>query len=386
MKSHFITDTATLTSFCERMATEPFITIDTEFLREKTYWPLLCLVQVGGTHEAAAIDPLAEGIDLAPLYALMADQKLLKIFHAARQDLEIFYKLTGSVPFPVFDTQVAAQVCGMGESVGYEALVRNLTGHNLDKTQRFTDWSQRPLTQAQLDYALGDVIYLHESYQKLLSDIQKRDRMHWIEEDMEMLHDAALYHTPPLEAWERIKFRANNSKQLGRLQQLAAWRETLAQAEDIPRTRVIRDETLAELAINPPKTEEHMLKVRSFPQHLKKEWRVQLWGVIEASRHISKEDSPELSSKRALPPEAEGKLEMLRLLLRHVCREAHVSPRLVADKDELDWLALGGTDTTHPVLHGWRYQIFGEKALAMLNGKLAITITPGSGAIRFIAS
>ena len=249
MHQQMITDTLTLSAFCKRMAREPFITVDTEFLREKTYWPILCLVQVGGAEEVAAIDPLAEGIDLTPLYTLLHNKNILKVFHAARQDLEIFFKLTGDVPEPIFDTQVAAQVSGMGESIGYEGLVKKLTGHQLDKSQRFTDWSRRPLTDAQIEYALGDVIYLHEAYQKLVADIDQRGRHHWIDEDMEMLHDAALYHTPPEEAWERVKFRASKPIQLARLQRLAAWREQTAQDSDSSRNRIIRDEVLTVLAI-----------------------------------------------------------------------------------------------------------------------------------------
>lgn len=383
MEKLIITDTQTLSDFCQRMASEPFITVDTEFLREKTYWPILCLVQVGGAKEVAAIDPLVKGIDLTPLYELLHTKTILKVFHAARQDLEIFFKLTGDVPEPIFDTQVAAQVCGMGESIGYEGLVKRLTGHQLDKTQRFTDWSRRPLTEAQLDYALGDVIYLHEAYQKLVADIAKQNRSHWIEEDMQMLHDEALYHTQPDEAWERIKFKAHKPIQLARLQKLAAWRESTAQESDTARTRVIRDETLTVLATNPPKNEEAMLKVRSFPQHLRKEWRTELWGVIESFEKLEPKSFPELPKSKSFPPEAENKLDMLKLLLKQLCRQAHVSPRLVADKSELEWLALGGTDTAHPVLHGWRYEVFGEQALKLLNGSVAIALCPEDGTILF---
>ncbi len=286
-----ITDTATLAAFCERLSHENFITFDTEFIREKTYWPQLCLVQLSGAQEAAAIDPLAEGLDLQPLYHLLVNAKVLKVLHAARQDMEIFHQaMQGKLPTPVFDTQIAAQVAGLGESVGYEALVKQLLGKTLDKSQRYTDWARRPLTEAQIEYALGDVIYLHEAYRKLVARLEKHGRMGWIAEEMAELANPGIYLVQPEDAWQRIKMRASHPRQLGRLKALARWREALAQAEDVPRIRIIRDEVLVEMAVNLPKEEAEMERVRGFPGHLRREWRKSLWEVCKSVAEIAKED------------------------------------------------------------------------------------------------
>lgn len=388
MQHTLITDTPSLASFCERLRSEPFITFDTEFIREKTYWPQLCLVQVAGATEAAAIDPLVEGMDLQPLYELLADTKVLKIVHAARQDMEIFHQaMQGVLPAPVFDTQVAAQVAGMGESVGYEALVKQLLGKTLDKSQRYTDWARRPLTEAQLDYALGDVIYLHEAYRKLMARLEKHGRGSWIAEEMAELANPALYLVKPEEAWQRIRIRASHPRQLGRLKLLAEWRERVAQREDIPRIRIIRDEVLVEMAVNLPKEEAEMERVRGFPGHLKRGWRQELWQVIERARVLPKEEWPPLPKHDPLPPAAEGRLEILKMLLKHCARAAEVTPRLVADKDALEWLARGGADpqkdAAHPLMHGWRWEVFGQHAVKMLSGRLAIRLEPVSGEIIF---
>jgi ribonuclease D len=381
-----ITTTTALAEFCERLSAEPFVTLDTEFIREKTYWPQLCLIQMAGAQEAWAIDPLAEGMDLSPLYALLANPKVLKVLHAARQDMEIFFLAMGkTLPQPIFDTQVAAQVAGLGESVGYEALVKQLLGKSLDKSQRFTDWARRPLTEAQIDYALGDVIYLHEAYRKLVARIEKHGRMGWIAEEMQELHNPALYLIEPDMAWERIRLRASHPRQLGRLKLLAAWREMLAQREDIPRIRIIRDETLVELATNLPATEAEMEAVRGFPQHLKRGWRQELWQVIETARNLPKESWPPLPKHDPLPAQAEGRLEILKLLLKQCARDADVTPRLIADKDGLELLARNKLDpekdAAHPLMHGWRWEVFGNAAYQMLQGKMAIRLHPVTGAV-----
>lgn len=386
--NRIITDTETLRAFCERLAVEPFVTLDTEFIREKTYWPQLCLIQLAGAQEAFAIDPLAEGIDLSPLYELFANPHVLKVLHAARQDLEIFYMAMGkTLPTPVFDTQVAAQVAGLGESVGYEALVKQLLGKTLDKSQRFTDWSRRPLTEAQIDYALGDVIYLHEAYRKLVARIEKHGRMGWITEEMQELQNTALYLVDPEEAWERIRIRASHPRQLGRLKLLARWRESLAQAEDIPRIRIMRDEILVEIATNLPKDESEMERVRGFPQHLKRNWRADLWKVIQAAQEMPKEEWPALPKHDPLPAQAEGRLEMLRLLLKQCARDSDVTPRMIADKDDLELLARGKLtpeeSSSHHLMHGWRFDIFGQHAVKMLQGKLAIKLHPHTGDVIF---
>jgi ribonuclease D len=406
-----ITDTDTLRAFCERMSHEPFITLDTEFLREKTYWPQLCLVQIGGATEAAAIDPLAGAMDLKPLYDLLANEKVLKVLHAARQDMEIFHQsMGGKLPTPVFDTQIAAQVAGLGESVGYEALVKQLLGQSIDKSQRYTDWSRRPLSASQIEYALGDVTYLRDAYLKLIERITKNNRREWIAQEMAEIANPAIYLLQPDEAWKRIKMRASHPRQLGRLKAFAAWREALAQAEDLPRVRIVRDEVLVEMAVNLPKDEGEMDRIRGFPGHLKREWRKQLWEICHKVADLPKEDCPPLPKHDPLPPQAEGRLEMLRMLLKQCARDADVTPRMVADKDDLEWLARGsflnGATAPNPTLRaspcsvggskesptphvpclaltGWRHEVFGKHALGMLQGKLAICLHPQTGDIIF---
>jgi ribonuclease D len=383
-----ITDTETLRALCDRLADEPFITVDTEFLRERTYWPQLCLIQVAGAKEAAAIDPLAKGMDLQPLYALLANPDVMKVLHAARQDMEIFCQgMQGSLPTPIFDTQIAAQVVGLGENVSYESLIRQLLGVGIDKGQRFTDWSRRPLSTAQIEYALGDVIHLHQAYPILVARMEKAKRSEWIAEEMAELAKPSLYLVQPEQAWERIKFRASHARQLGRLQLLAAWREHLAQTEDLPRVRIVRDDILIEMATNLPKSESEMEQMRGFPAHLKRAWRVSLWETIQKAHQQPKEDYPPLPEHHPLPAQAESRLEMLKMLLRHCARSADVTPRLVAGKEELEWLARNTPDcekeAAHPLLHGWRWEVFGQHAVRLLTGDLAIRLHPQTGDIVF---
>lgn len=374
-----ITKTDDLQTFCAAAHKEEFITIDTEFLREKTYWPQLCLIQIGIGEQEIAVDPLAHGMDMEPLWALLKDESVLKVMHAGRQDMEIFWREMGSLPKPIFDTQIAAQVCGLGENIGYEALVKKLLNKQIDKSQRFSDWAKRPLSQSQIEYALGDVIHLHDAYLKMKRIIEKRGRMHWIEEEMEELLKAGLYDIEPADAWKRIKFRASKRQQLGRLQKLAAWREQLAKDEDVPRGRVIRDDALVTLAACPPEDEAAMVKMRGFPQHLKRNWRETLWKTIDEVRDISKEDCPVLPKHKPLPDAAAGRMELLNLLLKSAAREAEVTPRLVADKATIEWLASGNRDQSHPVLHGWRFELFGKQALALIDGKVKLSLEPESG-------
>ena len=370
-----ITDTAALAAFCARVASEPFLTVDTEFLREKTYWPQLCLVQVGGEHEAVAIDPLAKGIDLTPLFDLMHDENVLKVMHSGRQDMEIFYHLMGEVPLPVFDTQIAAQVIGLGESIGYEALVNKLLNLPVDKSQRFTDWSHRPLTQAQVEYALGDVTHLREAYLKMRAEIDQRGRLGWIAEEMEALHEASLYEGEPEEAYKRIKFRGAGGKQLGRLKVMATWRERLAQQEDIPRVRIIRDDALADLAVNLPKDEEALKRVRGFPQHFKREWKESFWVAVDKALNLPKEEWPEKARGEPWQRGGEEAMELLRLLLKLCAQEAQVTPRLLADKEELEAFVRGEREGLH-MLRGWRAECFGAKAEALMAGRLSFGFDP----------
>jgi ribonuclease D len=369
-----ITTTDELASFCNLVKEEPHLTIDTEFIREKTYWPRLCLIQVGGSARQVAIDPLAPLMDLSPLFELLHNPGILKVLHAGRQDLEIFWKLTGAVPTPVFDTQIAAQVIGMGESVGYEALISTLLNLRVDKSQRFTDWSLRPLSQKQVDYALGDVIHLRAAYSKMRSMLESRGRTSWILEEMAALQQPSLYTPSPETAWERIRFSGANGRHLANLRVLAAWREHTAIADDIPRVRVLRDETLVDLAVNLPKDEDSLRRIRGFPQHFKREWRPSFWEAIKQADATAKEDWPQRGRPDPLPKGGEEMLELLRLLLKLRAREHDVTPRLVADKDELEAFVRGKRDLH--MLSGWRREVFGDKALALIEGKLAVSFDP----------
>jgi len=368
-----ITDTDALARFCERQNGADFVAVDTEFMRERTYWPILCLVQVAGPEEAVAIDALAEGIDLAPLLRLMSDARTLKVFHAARQDLEIFYQLAGEVPHPVFDTQIAAMVCGFGDAVSYETLVRRLAGAGLDKASRFTDWSHRPLSDRQLEYALADVIHLRTAYERLQQLLAKNGRASWFEEEMNDLVDPALYRTEPNEAWRRFRLRGRADRRfLGVLRALAAWREQAAQQRDLPRGRIMRDEAVLEIAAHQPRNIEQLARTRGLGKGIAEG---KLGGeILEAVEHGLKDpDPPPAFPGKAQPPPGIGPLiELLRVLLKQRCEDYHVAQKLVASADDLEAIA---ADDHAPVraLSSWRRDIFGKDALALKHGRLALT-------------
>lgn len=369
-----LTTTAQLSAFCDSLQGAGYITIDTEFLREKTFWPQLCLVQIAGPKSAVAIDPLAPGMDLAPLFALLADKSILKVFHAARQDVEIFHHLTGSVPTPMFDTQVAAMVCGFGESVGYETLVTKLAGARIDKSSRFTDWSARPLTERQLVYALSDVTHLRPAYEKLKRRLERTGRSHWLEEEMAVLEDPATYVVEPDESWRRLKPKSNKPRFLGVLQELAAWREREAQRRDMPRSRVLRDETLLEIAAHAPRDIDELARTRGMGRGFAEGW--QGTDVLAAVvRGLEKPDSelPVLEPRDENPPGLAPIVELLRVLLRMVCEEENVAPKLVASAADLEAVA-ADDNAAVPALHGWRREVFGDKAVALKHGRMALAI------------
>lgn len=368
-----ITDSKSLAEFCGRQHGAEFVTIDTEFMRERTYWPILCVVQVAGPEEAAAVDALAPEINLAPLLALMSDPRILKVFHAARQDLEIFFQLAGQVPHPVFDTQIAAMVCGFGDSVSYETLVRKLAHTNLDKASRFTDWSHRPLTERQIQYALADVIHLRTVYERLQTILAKNGRAAWFAEEMADLVDPAIYRTEPLEAWRRFRLRGRADKRfLAVLRALAAWREEAAQLRDIPRGRIMRDEALLEIAAHAPKTIETLARTRSLGKGIAEGKLGQ--DILDAvAKGLADPTPPPAIPQKAEPPPGIGPLiELLRVLLKQRCEDFQVAQKLVASADDLEAIA---ADDKAPVraLHGWRREIFGEDALALKHGRLALT-------------
>ena len=373
-----ITDQKTLEEFCDSVKNCNFITVDTEFLREKTYYPKLCLIQIGDPQgNAAAIDPLVDNIDLSPVYDLLFDEKILKIFHAARQDLEIFFNLTGKVVHPFFDTQIAAMVCGYGDSIGYENLVRNITGGSLDKSVQYTNWSHRPLSDKQIHYALGDVTHLVKIYEVLSAELEKRGRVKWVYEEEAILEDPGTYNVDVNDVWKRVKVKSPKPKNLAVLQALAAWRETRAQEKDIPRNWVLRDETLADMAGQMPKDAKGLKKIRNMPNDLA-EGHVgkALLTVIKEALESDPKTWPQ--KQRKAPPSAKvtARTEMLKLLLKLQAAEHGVASKLIASSDDLETLA-GDDSADIMAMKGWRAEVFGNEAKEMINGRLAIGMKAG---------
>ena len=371
-----ITDTEALAGFCGRLATAPFITVDTEFLRESTFWAQLCLVQMAGPDEAAIIDPLAEGIDLAPFYALMADERVLKVFHAARQDIEIFVKQAGAVPRPIFDTQVAAMVCGYGDQVSYDQLVQRIAGKHIDKSSRFTDWSRRPLSAKQIAYAIADVTYLRDVYLSLSAQLAKQGRSTWVAEEMAVLADPQTYRTDPDEAWRRLKLRVKKPRQLAILQSLAAWREREAQERDVPRGRILKDEALYEIALQQPSDPEALGRLRAIPRGFERSSVARgILGAVGEALALPESALPRVPRQRPAPEHASAAAELLKVLLKMIAEEHGVAARIIANSDDLEQIA-AEDNADVPALKGWRRQLFGEQALALKRGDLALSMSP----------
>ena len=376
-----ITETSDLKAFVAELEQGPFAAIDTEFMRDQTYWPKLCLIQAAGPETAAIIDPLAKGIDLAPLYHLLGTKKVMKVFHAARQDVEIFHHQGGVIPEPLFDTQIAAMVCGFGEAASYETLVRKITKSEIDKSARFTDWSRRPLSKRQLEYALADVTHLREVYDTLAKDLQKSGRSHWVEEEEATLKDPITYRLDPDDAWRRLKPRSTNKRFLTVLIAVAAWREREAQARDVPRNRILKDEALLEIAAHPPTTPETLSEIRAIPTG---------YAQSRAGKAIVAAVKEGLEAKlpdRMPPPErprmgepSPPVLDLLKTLLRLKAHHFRVAPRLVADSEDLERLAIGD-DEGISALHGWRAEVFGRDAIALREGRLAIALENGEAVV-----
>ena len=379
MKIHdLITTTDALADLCDRLGKGDFVCVDTEFMRENTYWPELCLVQIGDEHEAAAIDPLADGIDLKPLLDLLTENEdVLKIFHAGSQDVEIFYNLTGKTPHPIFDTQIAMMAISQSEQIGYANLVEHWLDKTIDKGARFTDWSRRPLTDRQLEYAIGDVTYLAKIFPRILKKLMKTDRGMWLNAEMEKLADPENYAIEPDKAWKRIRAQGRNAQVLGRLKAVAAWREGEAQHKNIPRGRIMRDETLADIASHPPKKQADLAKVRGLSNAWKdNEIGNRLMDVLENAEPLPDSEMPARNSRGA-PLGKEGALvtDLLKLLLKIRAREIDVAPRLLTRSGELEQLAAGVRDL--PILEGWRREVFGRDALDLVEGKLAFAVEKG---------
>ena len=367
-----IASTDALAQFCQRQADADFLAVDTEFMRDKTYWPKLCLVQVAGPKEFAAIDTVAAGLDLTPLFELMTRGRMPKVFHAARQDIEIFFNLAGAVPTPIFDTQVAAMVCGFGDSVAYDSLVGNLTGAHIDKSSRYTDWQHRPLTQRQLDYALSDVIHLRHVYEKLHVRLEKTGRQHWVEDEMAVLTNPITYRTDPEHAWRRLKVRGGGPRLLAVLRELAAWRECEAQKRDVPRNRILRDDSLLGLAAHPPQSADDLGRARGVGRGLADgRFGPDILAAVRRALDSDPATWPHLPPRAMLPQGLGPLTDLLRVLLKTKCEQHDVAQKLVADTDDLEMIA-ADDNADVPALKGWRREVFGEDALKLKHGRLSL--------------
>lgn len=371
-----ITTTDELASACFRLAAHPFVTVDTEFLRETTYYPKLCLIQIASPDEAVLVDPLAEGLDLAPFMGLMTDQNVVKVFHAARQDLEIVWMLGRVLPTPLFDTQVAAMVCGYGDSVGYEQLVNDLAKARIDKSSRFTDWSRRPLSEAQLVYAESDVTHLRDIYLALQADLAASGRESWVAEEMAVLNSPGTYEVKPENAWQRLKGRLRKPKELAVLMELAAWREREAQHRDVPRQRVLKDDALMDIVQRAPRSAEALGELRSVPNGFERSRAGgEVVAAVERALALDPRTLPRLERERGRPSNA-AVLDLLKVLLKATAEAERVAPKIIASTDDLEEIAADDAADV-PALHGWRRELFGEKALALKNGSLALRIVRG---------
>src|SRR3954447_24046243 len=374
-----ITKTDDLQALVDRLSSHPFVAVDTEFMRENTYWPELCLIQVASSEEAAAIDPKAEGIDLKPLLSLFVNNEdVLKVFHAGGQDLEIIHNLTGKVPHPLFDTQIAAMALGHGEQIGYSNLIESLLGHSLDKGARFTDWGRRPLDKRQIDYAIADVTHLATVFPRMVDKLRKTARGAWLDEEMERLADSSSFAFPPEDAWKRLKLPSRNPAVLGRLKALAGWRETEARSKNLPRGRIIKDDTLSEIVLHPPKSQEDLGSIRG----LSAGWRnndigARLIAALAAAKPLEADQMPDREPKRpGLTKDGALVSDLLKLLLKIRSKEAGVAARLIARSDELEALA-AGVRKDLKILSGWRFEEFGKDALDLVEGRMAFAIENG---------
>ena len=380
MKIHpLITKTDDLVALIARMSAHDFVAVDTEFMRENTYFPDLCLVQIATPDEAAAIDPKADGLDLTPLLDLLVrNDEVLKVFHAGGQDLEIIHNLTGKMPVPLFDTQIAAMALGYGEQIGYSNLIESILGHSLDKGARFTDWSRRPLDKRQIDYAIADVTHLATIFPKMVAKLKKTGRGDWLDEEMERLADPSSFAFPPEDAWKRLKLPSRNPQVLGRLRALAGWRETEARTKDRPRGRIVKADTLADIAGHPPKSQEDLGKVRG----LSAGWRnndigARMMSALEKAEPLTPDDLPAREPRRpGLTKDAALVSDLLKLLLKIRSKEAGVAAKLIARSDELELLAAGVRDDLN-ILSGWRFAEFGSDALDLVEGRLAFATEHG---------
>lgn len=369
-----ITDNDALETVCSRLGQGDYVTVDTEFMRESTFWPLVCLIQIAGPDEAHIIDPLAEGLKLDPLFALMADETVTKVFHAGRQDIEIFYHQGGLIPHPVFDTQIAAMVCGFGDSISYDQLVSRINGAHIDKTSRFTDWSKRPLTDRQLTYALADVTHLRDVYAKLSAMLEEKGRTEWVREEMEVLTSIETYRQHPADAWRRLKLRVRKPIELAVLQEIAAWRETEAQTRDVPRNRVLKDDALHEIAAQQPASRDDLARLRALPRGYERSKAAEdILAAVGRARALPADKLPQLPRPRRNNGNTGAVVDLLKVLLKMKSENHGVASKIIATVDELE--AIAGDDGAEvPALHGWRRELFGNEAIRLKRGQLAIAM------------
>ncbi len=371
-----ITTTRDLADACARLARHPFVTVDTEFLRETTYYPKLCLIQMASPEEAVLVDPLSAELELAPFLALMTDQNVVKVFHAARQDLEIIWMIGRLIPTPLFDTQVAAMVCGYGDSVGYEQLANDLAKARIDKSSRFTDWSRRPLSEAQLVYAESDVTHLRDIYQALSADLAASGREAWVAEEMAVLTSPATYEVRPENAWQRLKGRIRKPKEAALLMEVAAWREREAQSRDVPRQRVLKDDALMDIVQRGPRSVEALAELRSVPNGFERSRAGgEVLAAIERGLALDPRTLPRLERERGRPANG-AVLDLLKVLLKATADAERVAPKIIASSEDLEAISIDD-EADVPALQGWRREVFGEKALALKNGRLSLRIVRG---------
>ena len=368
-----IETTAELKAACDIFAKSDFVTVDTEFLRESTFWPQLCLIQIASPDHEALVDPLAKGLDLKPFFDLMADASVVKVFHAARQDLEIIHHLGGIIPHPLFDTQVAAMVCGFGDSVSYDQLVQKITGKHIDKSSRFTDWSHRPLSQKQLDYALADVTHLRDIYASLKAELEREGRAHWLEDEMAVLETPETYDLHPDDAWTRMKMRVRKPSELAVLMKVTAWREREARNRDVPRGRILKDDAIYEIAQQQPRDSEALGKLRTVPRGWERSASgAAIIAAVNEALAIPKEELPKIAKPYQPNEGTQSAVELLKVLLKLTAEREGVAAKIIANTDDLEKIASEGLKADVAAMHGWRKELFGDRALKLIDGQLVI--------------
>ncbi|TWG67542.1 ribonuclease D [Aminobacter sp. J44] len=370
---HLITRQEELDTVIGELSRSDFVTVDTEFIRETTFWPELCLIQMAAPGVTALVDPLAPGLDLAPFFRLMADERILKVFHAARQDVEIIYHLGKIIPTPMFDTQVAAAVCGFGDSVSYDQLVQKVTGARIDKTSRFTDWRHRPLSDKQLEYALADVTHLIDVYRHLKDELERENRAHWLNEEMSVLTSPETYDPDPEDAWKRLKMRVRKPQELAIMQAVATWREYEARERNVPRGRVLKDDAIFEIAQQAPRDAAALARLRTTPKGWERSSTAAgVLAAVNKALEIPKDQLPKLPKQVQQAEGTSAAAELLKVLLKIVAEQQGVAPKVLASSEDVEKIAASGENADVPAMHGWRREVFGERALALVRGEIAL--------------